>query len=254
VALPIIEDICEALPLVQADLCVTFPGAVEICALPPVPVPDLYALAKMCLAQLNTALAPLQPIFTIIETILAIFDCVQAIPDALGPPPDPSGLLECIPALQALVERILALVHAVSFLEFAKDVLGVMITFFAGCAREVQAIASLISQIEDARNLSPLPIGLLQALACADESAENALGNIGRALALINPIIRLLNFIGGPVGMPEIPEFTGTLGADEIGVAAALLFDVVGILRGIQLTIPAPDNIGELLQSEGIIQ
>ena len=84
---------CAVITVVDGTKCISFPGGAEICMTVPsaVPVTESEQLSAL-FGQLNSALAPLQPVFNIIEAILAIFKCICAIATL-----NPVRIIRCIP-------------------------------------------------------------------------------------------------------------------------------------------------------------
>lgn len=211
-ALPAIETLCDAIPSGEFDLCVTFPGGATVCSYTEGFPPSLLQLVRSMLAQANSAMAPLTPIFDIIGAIAAVLECIQAIPDSLGPPPDPTKLAECIPNLVEKVEKLLALLPQLSVPLMIVGLLDTLILMLDAVIRELESVIRLLDRITRARAVPAA--GLAAIIDCGERSVTSQLGNIESLFASINPMIDLINVLGGLAGLNEIPSFEGGLGED----------------------------------------
>src|SRR5580704_7442375 len=102
---PIASVLCLP-PPPHIDLCITFPGGATVCAMDILNAADPFQIIQSLLQSVNTALAPLTPIFNIIDVVEAIVACIQAIPQCLAPP-NPEPLIKCIPVLVAALAKVL---------------------------------------------------------------------------------------------------------------------------------------------------
>ena len=233
--LPAIEELCDILDLIDQDLCLTFPGGAQMCTFFESFPPSLLQLARSLLQQASAGLAPLQPIFDIIETINAIVQCIEAIPDTIGPPPDPDALAACIPNLLAKLQKLLALLPQLSLPLLIVGLLDTMIQMIGGVIRELEAIVDLLNRILASKGIANT---LLQGIIdCAEGSYVTQISNLERLFSALNSMIELLNTLGGPVGLPEIPSFEGGLGEDP-EAAIDLLRDLQDVLLTIRNSIP----------------
>ena len=233
--LPPIEELCDLLDESPPDLCLVFPGGAELCAFYESFPPSLLQLARSLLQQASAGLAPLQPIFDIIETINSIVECIEAIPDTIGPPPNPDALAACIPALLEKLQRLLALLPALTLPLLFVGILDAIIAKLQGVINELRAILDLLNRIVSSKGIAN---GFLQGIIdCAEGSAASSFSNLERLFSALNSTIELLNRIGGPAGLPEIPSLAGGLG-DDPEAAIAELEKVVDELRTIRDSIP----------------
>jgi len=233
--LPIVDTLCGAIDAAQFDLCITFPGAATVCAFPPGFPPSLLELARSMLAQASAAMAPLQPIFDIIGAIAAVLNCIQAIPDTIGPPPNPTALAECIPNLVEKVEKLLALLPQVSIPLMIVGLLDTLILMLSAVIAELRSVIYLLERISRARGVPAL--GLLAIIDCGERTAAGQMSNIESLIASINPVIELVNALGGLAGMEPIPSFEGGLG-DDPQAAIEPLEDIRNFLVSFRNSIP----------------
>ena len=232
--LPPIAALCQSLDAGAVDLCVQFPGGAQICALTESLPPSAMQLARSGLAQVNAALGPLQPVFTIIETISALQSCITAIPDAISQL-SPTKISDCLPELAEKVEQLLALLPPASILKLTVDLLDALITMLIGVQAELRALAALQARILNARLISG-SANLLSVIDCAVTSSNNQQDNLNRAMASANAIIGLLNSFTVPVGLPEIPTL-GDLPSAPL-VAIESLDPVIAVLADLRDSIP----------------
>lgn len=235
--LPAIETLCKALTPSQMDLCLVFPGGAEICSFFETFPPSLLNLTRALLAQVSAGLAPLQPIFEIIEAIVAVKDCIQGIQDALtATPPDPSKLAACIPNLLAKIDLLLRMLPQLSLPALIVGILDCIIMMLQGMINELKAIIYLIERIMRAKAAaSPF---LQSIIDCAEGTRAAEVSNLERLFGAINSLLELLNWMGKPVGMPELPTFEGGLG-DDPNLAMESLQGLVDGLTTIRDSLPA---------------
>jgi hypothetical protein len=218
--LPAIETLCDAIPSGQFDLCITFPGGATVCAYTEAFPPSLLALVRSMLGQANSAMAPLQPIFDIIGAIAAVLECIQAIPDSLGPPPDPTAIAQCIPNLVEKVEKLLLLLPQLSLPLMIAGFLDTLILMLNAIIGELNAVIRLLDRITRARGINAP--GLAAIIDCGDRTVTSQLSNIEALFASINPLIDVVNTLGGLAGMSPIPSFEGGLGEDPSDAIAPI--------------------------------
>lgn len=237
-ALPAIDELCRAIDrFPESNFCITFPGGAEVCALSEKLPPSLYSMARGALAQANAALVPLTPLFDVIEAIAAIQKCLTAFVDALGPPPDPSKVADCIPNLAKRIEKLLALLPPASVLLMVVQLLDVLIGILEGTILELNAVQLLLERISRAQLLSSQVPSLLAVIDCGQQSAAASMDNVARAFASINPIISVINAVGGLAGLEPIPPFEG-LSVEGPEQAIDALRAVVDVLRTLRSSIP----------------
>jgi len=233
--LPLIEELCSAIPEGQFDLCITFPGGATVCSHTEGFPPSVLELVRSLLGQANSAMAPLSPIFDIIGAIAAVLECVQAIPDSLGPPPDPTKLAECIPNLVEKVEKLLLLLPQVSVPLMIAGFLDALILLLTAIINELNAVINLLARISRAQAINAP--GLATIIDCGERTVTAQLSNIEALFASINPLITVVNSLGSLAGMEAIPSFEGGLG-DDPAAAIEPIEDVRDFLQGVRNALP----------------
>lgn len=206
--IPAIDTLCRALDTFPEELVIHFPGGATLISQTGLP-PSLLENARSMLGQVNTAIAPLNPIFDIIEAIVAIQNCIKAIPDALGPPPDPSKLGRCIPDLVKRIEALIGLLPPASVLLMIGEMLDTVIAMLRGTINELRAVLRLIDKVTRAETLGARIPALLTVANCGRESAAAGMSNIGRALGALNPVLGVLNGLLGLAGLEPVPIMQG---------------------------------------------
>lgn len=230
------ELVCVPIAEMPPTLCVTLPGGFEVCAIQGEMPPSLFQYAQAALGAANSALAPLGPIFTIIEVITSLFKCIKTIPDCLGPPPNPAKLIKALGDLTALMNKLLKLVPQLSVPLMILQLLDVIIAVIDGAAAELASLARFAQQIAQAETAALTAPALLDMVVCARASLSTQLTNVERVFASINPIIEIINALGGVAGLKPVPSFSG-LPADPSAAVNALR-DAADALRVVRNAIP----------------
>ncbi len=244
--IPSLDTTCVQLVSGNGELCVRFPGGAQICAsIHATELGDPGEIAKDLLAQVNTALSPLQPFFNLLDVIKAIFDCVQAIPDALSMPPDPSGIIACIPALGKAVDKLLKLVPPIPIFELAKDILRVIITALQGVRAKLSAMLRHLARVL-AAGVAAQQLGNLQlqlVVDCAQGNLDAQMENMNAGMAPLNRLIGVLNVLLQLAGLDCIPALSGfgELTANVLAPLDAtidLLQQLLALIPTIDLVLP----------------
>lgn len=220
---------CGTLVVTPQELCITLPGAIEVCVQIPDPTnfPDPIDLVKQLFAQLTAALTPLTPLFNILDLVITLVTCVQAIPD--GPtefPPFKTLINDCIPVLPEKIAKILALIPPLALpltiLGFI-DALIILLQGFVGFLnRTINTIANIIDAQTRAAELGSFALtGIAD---CADENAELEMTSFNESLGPLNLIFGLIDsFLGIAMipGLTEIPKLS------DVGVDPSAALDPI---------------------------
>lgn len=242
--LPDLTDTCIELVSGNGELCVRFPGGAQVCAsISATELGDPGEIAKSLLAQINTALVPLQPFFNLLDVIKAIFDCIQAIPDSLGPPPDPTAIISCISALAKAVEKLLKLIPPIPIFELAKDILHVIIVALQGIRAKLSAMINHLNRIL-AAGVAAQELGNLQlqlVVDCAQGNIDAQMENMNAGMAPLNRLIGILNVLLQLAGLDCIPAL-GAFGELSDAILAPL-DAVIALLQQLLALIPTLDLV-----------
>jgi hypothetical protein len=238
---PIVPLLCLP-PPPHIDLCITMPGNVTICAMDLLNAADPYILIQTLFQGLNSALAPLTPIFDIIDVAVALVQCIQAIPQCLAPP-DPEPLIKCIPILAAAIAKLVQLVPQLSVPIMILEIVKALIVAVTALITRLEVIILKNAQLLVAVTAAAQPgnIALKAVVDCATGNIAIEIHNLNASLAPLNRLIGIINvfaaFIPG-VPNPLIPSLAD-LGADA-AAAIAPLQNVVDILSEIVSFLPVP--------------
>ncbi len=211
------------------DICsILMPGGFEISS------PDVLSL-------MQPALAPLAPVFAIMETVIAIKSCLEAAVDAITEL-NPGPLIDCIPGLGRLVDKLLSMLPQTSIPKMAVDlidcVLGVLLklrsTLLAlqAQAERIGRMVSRAAELDDAR-LNILAI-------CASDRLADSLSDEMKGLVVIGRLLGiaagLLDLAGVNVSIPDL----GALAGSPLDDVIAPLDDTIEVLQTVRSAIPIP--------------
>jgi len=247
------EDLCIPLPDIPSldDIC--FPGGFCLSYIWDAidKIPHMADVSLDFFSQIGPAMAPLQPLFNILDTVLAIYRCVAAIPDVITSL-DPSELLNCLPALAALIDKLLKLIPQLSIPKMIIAALKNLATLLRAIAADLEYIKSQIQRIADMidRGAELNDVKMNGFLVCAQDTVEGSVMSTAEALRGIGRIVLLINIFIGMFGGQEIPCF-GTLFsehlADGLDVIIDLLLAIAEVIWEIASAIPDPDLVLTLL-------
>ena len=243
------EDLCIALPEIPSleDIC--FPGGFCLSHIWDAidQIPHLADITLDFFSQIGPAMTPLAPLFNVLDTVLAIYRCVQAIPDVITSL-DPSELLNCIPALAELIDKLLKLIPQLSIPKMVIAIIKNMAALLRAIAADLLYLLSQLQRIADMidRAADLKDVKMNGFLVCAQDTVEGSVLSTAEALKGIGRIILLVNIFIGLFGGPEIPCF-GSLVSDNIAeglaVVVELLTTLADILEEIANSIPDPDLV-----------
>ncbi len=223
------------------QLCVSILGA-DLCSVGDLDLGDPLKILQGFLGQINTALAPLSPIFTIFDVVVAIFDCIKAIPESLGPPPDPTALGQAIAKLVEVIAKLLGLLPQMSVPKLVKQILIVIATALLAFVQEIQALLFNMSLLAAAATMSAKPGngGLNLVVSCAQGRIDVRLQNLNSSVAPLNRLIGIVNLLMDLAQMPEdvrVPSFSGFGSAPSEALQpivdfAQTLLDIADVIPG----------------------
>lgn len=222
--LPDLRTLCVDIDVTPGDLCVTFPGGTEVCVhFPSLVPPSPDELVRQLFAQLNSALAPLQPVFNIIDVVVAIFDCIKAISTL-----DPVQIINCIPNLAERVAALLRLIPLLTIPVLVVQFLDILILFLRGQRNQVARQAAYLQRILAAELAATRPgnVGLNAAIICAREDLANLIRFFNDGATPINRLIGVINLFMETIGLGQyaIPDISNI--DDEDLAHATAVYDV----------------------------
>lgn len=243
--LPDLAEFCIPVPS-AFELCLPLPGGITICAQDGFDFGDLGAITRSLFEQLNSALAPMSPIFNVIDVVKSIIDCVQAIPDCLGPPPNPAGLLQCIPGMVDKLQKVLDALPPVWIPKMVKAMIDVIIQALVALRLDLMALIAEQAAIIEAATKAAGPGGVTLQLAidCAQGNLDATLANKNAGLAPLNRLLGVVNLFLELASLPCIPSLAALL--TEAGEEALQIIDT--LIEGLEIVkaaIPAVEFILE---------
>lgn len=253
--LPDLRTFCIDVDAVPGDVCVTFPGGAEVCvSLPSASPPTLDELMRQLFAQVNTALAPLTPIFNIIDAVVAVFDCVKAISTL-----NPQEILNCIPNLAEKVAELLNLIPQVSLVALVADVIELLILYFKGIRNQIIRQQLYYQRILAAQLAAAEPgnASLARVLPCARDDLDQLLNWQNQSAAPVNRLIGVINLFLEIIGLSrfKIPAGPSLTVEDLENTDIIQLIDLtIELLTYVRLAIPIPPSqalIGDVLEELG---
>lgn len=240
--LPDLTELCIELSSGPGELCLTFPGGVQICAQAGYDIGDPGDITASLFAQLNSALAPMGMLFTVIDVVKGIFDCVKAIPDCLGPPPDPSKLANCLPDLAKKVSALLKLLPPFSIPVLVGGLIDVVITALTGLKIRITALLAKQLKISSSSLIAAkmgAGVQLKTAVDCATSNLSIELSNTNAGLQPLSRLLGIINLFLQLAGLPCIPPPPG------LGVLSNALLkpidDFIKVLQSIKAGLPTTD-------------
>jgi len=236
-----LEEFCIDLRIHPGQVCVTFPGGSKICAMTSFETTDPADMIRDIFKQINSALAPLVPIFDIIDFAVAAFQCISAIPDALGPPPDPKKLAHCIPQLAEKAEALLRLLPQISIPILAKELIKSLVQFLEGVKGRLRRLITRALAITAAETRAATlgSVELQTILDCATGNLEVELHNLNEHMTPVNRLIGLVNAFLDLAGLPCIPSIQNIGAIAESALAP--LDKSIELLWILYNAIPAPE-------------
>ncbi len=215
------------------QLCVTFPGGVEICAYLGIDKGAVGEVIRSLLAGINTALAPLQPFFNVLDVVIAIVTCIQAIPDMVAIPPDPSKFFNCIPGLLEAIEKVIGLPLQIP--KMIKQIILIIIEAILTIIGEIEAFIDYELDILSAGTEPAWPgnLALTSILDCETGNFDLQLHNLNESLKPLNRLIGFINFFVYTFTGQQLPTFAdlGTAAKDAIQPMKDTLATIVQIVN-----------------------
>jgi hypothetical protein len=229
------------------SICLRYPVGQELCvSIPSVTIPDPSELLAQIFAQINAALAPLQPIFNIIDAVVAVFECVKAIPQAITEL-NPVPLIQCIPGLAEAINKLIAMIPLLSLPVFIVDLLDVIIFMLQELRRQFQQILDRLEAIARANLQAQAPgnVGLALTIDCINANFDADLVNLNEQVAPLNRLLGVIDLLLELSGLKSLLKQVGVdatpclgnLDLDVLLTPIDLLIKLLTILRNL---VPIP--------------
>lgn len=234
--MPISLQICARGRLFDPPRCIPFPGGVQLCADSlPNPLDGINSL----FAKLNSALAPLVPIFTVIEVLICLKNCITAIPDCLMPP-SPTPIINCSKQLIKTLDQLLKMIPQLSVPLLVVGVIDALIAFITAYRSAISLLIEREAQIIESqtRAASLGNAQMLVLLECSKSNIDIEFNNLSAGMGPVNQLLAIVNGLLDIVGLPCLPGILVPTSLTE--EALKPLDDAIRILRQIRGLIPIP--------------
>lgn len=230
---------CAGLEVFPQELCIVMPGGGEICVqLPDLGFPQPIELVKGLFAQLNSALTPLTPFFSLLDLVLTIVNCVKGIPQGPGELPPFKTLIGCIPGLIEKAAKLLALIPPLSIPFTILGFIDATLTLLQGFVLQLTAMVEKLDQILEAETrataLGSSALSLI--VDCANADVDAQMANLNEGLKPLSLIFGLINTFIALVGLNPIPNLAD-LGVNPVD-ALEPLQTFIATLTAIRRAIP----------------
>lgn len=227
---------CPQITVNDGRLSVRLPGGASVSAIPAELNTSPLKLARSLMAQANSAMTALQPVFNLVGAILAIKDFAQAVPQLVF---NPKAVVDAIKDLVEKVDALVTLLPQLSVPAMVLDLVDVIIVYLQGIQQTLEALAEQEVKADAAKvaaQASGLTV-LAQVAECANDQIGDVLAGMQASSAGIDELIGLLNALGSLVpGMPEIPTLSDL--GDNVEGAAATVGEAIQVLTAVRSTIP----------------
>lgn len=229
--------------LTSADsLCVTLPGGFQVCAQVDLELGDVGKVSRSFFAQINTALAPLAPFFTLLDFAAKAKDSITAFPEALLTL-DPTKITDTFPGLLEAVEKLASMAPQLTIPRLVKQIAQAVRAGLMGMRAELASIAAAQLELAESALEAAKPGNeqLQLVVDCATSNLEAEIANIGQASDPLNQLVGLVNNI---MSLGAIPEkfHLPVLGALNEGMEAglAMIDAAIAVLDFVIAGIPIP--------------
>lgn len=237
--MPITLKSCAKKQPFEPIRCISFPGGVEICS---DSVPNPLEGMNRLFGKLNTALAPLVPIFLIIEVAISLKNCITAIPDCItSVPPSPKPILDCTKQLIKTLEQLLKMIPQLSIPVLIVGIIDAIISFILAYRNSVATLIAkeeaIIEAEATAAKLSNTQMAIL--LKCAHDNLGVEFSNLNASMGPVNHLLAIVNGLLDIVGLPCIPSL---IIPNKLTQEALTPLDAtIRILQELRALIPLPD-------------
>lgn len=224
--------------LVEDFLCARF-GLPDVCSI--LMPGGLELAAPNVLELVGPALTPLAPLFAIMEAVVAVKKCIDGAVDAISAL-DPGPLIECVPGLARLVDKLLSLLPQRSIPQMAVDLIDCALKILLNLRSVLLALQAQLERIgRTLTRAAELDDDYLNTLAiCASDRLADTLSDEMKGLIVLGRIIGivvlLLDLAGVEVDLPDFEEVAGAPLDEIIDPIDAL----IEALQGVRDLIPLP--------------
>jgi hypothetical protein len=214
--LPSLSGLNIPMPTGPGQLSITFPGGATLSATEGFDTGDPNTIVRSLMAQVGSALMPLQPFFMTLDVIIKILDTFNSIPKSITTL-NPQPLIQAIVELTEAVAKLLGLIPQLSVPIMIKGILEAIITQMMGIRAEMQAQIEHATKLAEAEQAaSQLGNAELQAvIQNARDNMAAQMQNFNASMGPMQVLVTLMNLLNKLAGLPEIGAM-GSLG-DSVG-------------------------------------
>jgi hypothetical protein len=190
----------------------------------------------MFMAQLQTALAPLAPLFTALDIINVIIDVIKSVATL-----NPVKIADALKKLPPLIVDLLAIIPQVAIPLMLVGFLDTIILFLVGFNEYLEKTLTQIQLIEaSAAYQGTLGAGALAAsVACGEELMDNLMASASDGFGPVNSLIGAINALLAVIGLGkfQIPSLTEVT-TDNIEIQQRVLSETAEFLVVVRNAIP----------------
>ena len=230
------QDICIGSSASTGELCVSLPGGAELCASIPSAIPTTeIELAIDMMSKVNTALAPLNPLFDIAETVLTLAQIVKHL--ALF---EVEEAISKIAGLAEKIESLAKLAPPLSMPVLIIDVIDAIIRYLKATQAQIVRMQGYHERVKSSLEASAeTGFDMEDIINCAEASLEDTLAHLGTQADPINRLIGLLNGFLQLLELPCIPSISAPTLDDTFLDLMDTTIEYLEFLRGL-IKIPVP--------------
>lgn len=194
---------CSVIPQIP-PISIPTPFGVELKSIvdPSKGPPSDCALVHSLMLQLTPMLAGFSCILKVLNLVAAIKKALTATPPLIG------GISDLTSAIEKMADCI-GLVNPAPWLGMIKGILQMILAYIGCLIQGFESIRHLKVGIDlNAEGGTPV---LLNTLSCAGSNADTSLAALMSAMEPIQPLLQMLDLIGGIIGLPlGLPSLSGS--------------------------------------------
>lgn len=236
--IPNFETFCFGIVINTQGICVHYPGGAPICAfIPDIIPPDPLEWSLDLFGKLNSALAPLNPMFNMLDVMLAVVDALKAIATL-----DAAKIIGVIPNLAERVNKLLTLIPQLCLPLLIRDCIDVLILYLRGLQTYIERLLSFYARLVEAQlRASESEFLLGPIIDCATGNLDTIILHVGAQAQPINRILGIINEFLLLMELPCIPPLSiPSLSIGFVGVLEALIQFLIFLRNLLNFTIPIP--------------
>lgn len=225
-----LSGVVGTIPTVCTQLRVTLPGGLAVQGTVPQIGASPLEAARATIGSLNSAMAPLGPVFSILDAVLAIVKFAQEVPKVVM---RPDKVVAALVDVVAKAGKLASLVPQLSVPLMVVGCVDVLIAFLSGISVELTSIATLegkaneLAQIaEEVEAMGPIAAGVTAQVAARRAQVSCAIGDAQPLLGIINVFCDL---VGLPPVSLDVDADSGSL--EDVAAAIAATVHALEALR-----------------------